>query len=144
MKKRPGSAVSTSRKLSVDPAARSATPGEPAFAARPPGSPIYHGFIVVPETYIDGWVLGEITEYLDNEDGDGFVVAPDGTRAGLVWEVREDGDGVEPQEIIPPNQERWGVYAIAFPRRMRTMADVVANFRSVLPTLRQLHSRIPR
>lgn len=99
---------------------------------------IYHGFVVVPETYIEGWVLGEISEYIGNEIGDGFVVAPDGSRAGLVWEI---GEG-ELQQILPPDKERWGVYAIWFPHEMRTMADVVRNFHSVLPILKQQHARV--
>jgi hypothetical protein len=115
-----------------------AMPEKPAFVAHPRGSPVYHGFVVVPETYIDGWVLGEITEYIGNEDGDGFVVAPDGSRAGLVWEV---GEG-EVQRILPPDKERWGVYAIWFPHKMRAMADLIGNFRSVLPLLKQLHSKV--
>jgi len=121
------------RKPKLGTVAKPKVPGAP----RPRGSPVHHGFVVVPETHIDGWALGEITDYLGNEDGDGFVVAPDGTRAGLVWEV---GEG-EIQQILPPDKERWGVYAIWFPRKMRTMADVVENFRDVLPLLKQLHSR---
>ncbi len=77
--------MTKSRSLNPDPTAKCADPSKPA------GSPVYHGFVVVPETFIDGWVLGEITPFLDEENGDGFVVAPDGSQAGLVWEV---GEGV--------------------------------------------------
>ena len=130
--------MSNSRKLVLDPTAETPDPNEPAFIARPPGSPVYHGFVIVPETYIDGWVLGEITGYIGAEDGDGFVVAPDGSRAGLVWEV---GDGTF-TEILPPEPHRWGVYAIWFPHEMHTMDDLISNFRSVLPILKMQHEKI--
>ena len=126
------------RRLVLDPKAESTDPSEPAFIARPPGASVYHGFVVVPETYIDGWVLGEITEYIGAEEGDGFVVAPDGSRAGLVWGV---GAG-ELTEILGPDPDRWGVYAIWFPREMNSMEDVISNFRSVLPTLKQQHAKL--
>jgi len=129
------------RRLTIDPNAPSAKPGEPAFVARPAGSPVYHGFVIVPETCTDGWCLGSITEFEDPDgcdSGDAFVVAPDGSRAGLVWEV-----GTEPlQEILPPDAERWGVYAIWFPHPTRTTEDFVSAFRAVLPQLQAKYEEV--
>ena len=73
----------TGRRITIDPNAPSAKPGEPAFVARPVGSPVYHGFVIVAETCTDGWCLGSITEFEDPDGcdgGDAFVVAPDGSR----------------------------------------------------------------
>jgi hypothetical protein len=113
----------------------------PAFLARPEGAPVYHGFPLVPETETDGWVFGAITEFENPEGceaGDGYVVAPDGRRAGLVWDV---GEG-ETQEISPPEEGRWGVYQVYFPRPLCTVADLVEAFRHVLPSLQRIHARL--
>ena len=105
---------------------------------KPAGSPVYHGYVVIPETYIEGWVLGEVTPYLGENSGDGFVVAPDGTQASLIWEVGA-GDFTE---IMPGTPERWGVYAVPFPTPMNTVADLLQNFQTVLPALKKAHSRV--
>ncbi len=79
----------------------------------------------------DGWCFGTITEYAAPDgcdSGDAFVVAPDGSRAGLVWDV---GKG-EPQEIRAPDDTRWGVYQVWFPRVVRTTDDLVTCFRAIL------------
>ena len=51
----------------------------------------YANFHLIPETRTDGWTYGAMTVYDDNQDGcregDGFVEAPDGARAGLDWIV---------------------------------------------------------
>jgi hypothetical protein len=128
------------RRITTDPDAPSSDPSLPAFLSRPPGSPVYHGFVVVLETCTEGWCLGSITEFEDPAGctgGDAFVIAPDGSRAGLVWEV-----GNEPlQEIMAPDSERWGVYAIWFPSPTRTIQDLVNNFRFVLPQLKEAYAR---
>ena len=126
------------RRLALDHSANSTDPTGSAVLAKPAGSPVYHGFVVVPETFIDGWVLGEITPFLGEENGDGYIVAPDGTQAGLVWAV---GAG-EFTEIMPATPDRWGVYAVWFPQAMQTTDELIANFRVVLPTLRAAHRRV--
>ena len=107
----------------------------PGSDISPPRGAVYHGFVIVPQTYTDGWCLGTMTEFEDPDGcdgGDAFVVAPDGSRAGLVWEV-----GTEPlQEILPPDAQGWGVYAVSFPHVIRTVDDLVAAFRAVLPQLK--------
>jgi len=128
------------RPLKLDPSATSAEPGRPAFLAPPRGAPAYHGFPLIEETRVDGWVYGAITEVPEPEDGtagDGFVVAADGARAGLVWSV-----GTFPtSRLIEPSVDRWGVFAIAFPRPVRTVEDLRVCFRHVLPELKSLYAR---
>ena len=126
--------------IQTDCDAESANPRLPAFLSRPPGAPVYHGFPVVKETLTDGWCYGAITAFEDPrgcEAGDGFVVAPDGSRAGLVWSV-----GTFSTEVVcEPGPQRWGVYSIAFPRAVRSIEDMVACFRHVLPELKVIHAR---
>jgi hypothetical protein len=133
--------MGSDRRITFDPDAPSANGDKPEFLARPQESPIYHGFVIVPETCTDGWCLGAITEFEDPNGctaGDAFVVAPDGSRAGLVWEV-----GTNPmEEILPPDSERWGVYAISFPHPTRTLDDLVSAFRAVLPQLKAKHTEL--
>jgi len=104
-------------------------------------SPLYHGFLVVPETYTDGWCLGlisEIDEEIGSDSGDAFVVTPDGSRADLVWEV---GFGA-PLEIIPPSGERWGVYVVYFDSVVRSTAELTKQFREILPQLQGIYARV--
>jgi hypothetical protein len=125
--------------LRLDQSARSASPDLPAFLSRPPGAPVYHGFPIVEASRIDGWAFGTISDYEDPagcEWGDAFVVAPDGTRAGIIWQV----DNFEPQEVCVPDRERWGVYGFAYPTAIRTTADFVRMCHSFLPELRRRHA----
>jgi hypothetical protein len=127
--------------IRTDTKARSADPSLPAFLARPSGSPVYHGFPLVEESRTDGWCYGAITNFEEAagcEAGDGFVVAPDDWRAGLVWSV-----GAFPTETVcEPDGGRWGVYAVAFPHAVHNVDDLVACFRAVLPELRAIHARV--
>jgi hypothetical protein len=120
----------------LDPDAESAQPDKPAFLARPDGAPVYHGFPIVPETETDGWLYGAITDYDPGRrqtEGDGYVIAPDGSRAGIAWAT----DTPDFYEILPPDSERWGVYGVRFPRPVGSVEDLVFNFRAVLPALQQ-------
>ena len=124
----------------TDAKAESADPKLPAFLARPAGAPVYHGFPIIEETGTEGWRYGAITSFTKPggcEAGDGFVVAPDGTRAGLVWSVGR----FPTTEVCAPTPDRWGVYSIAFPHRVSNVADLVECFRAVLPELKALHAR---
>ncbi len=137
------SKVPKAKSLRLDETAESANPELPGFLARPEGAPVYHGFGVVEETETDGWFFGAITEFIDPdgcESGDGFVVAPDGSRAGIVWEVGKQ----DMQEILPPDEGRWGVYAVWFPRKVQTIDDLVFNFRHVLPDLQRKYVEVKR
>lgn len=75
------------RPLAIDATARSASPTEPAFIARPDGAPVYHGFVILEDVAVGGFTLGKITDWEAEPcaTGDAFVIAPDGSRAGLVW-----------------------------------------------------------
>ena len=64
------------KKIRYDLKAASADASLPGFIARPPGTPVYHGFSIVPETMTDGWAYGAITEFetsAPQTEGDGFV-----------------------------------------------------------------------
>lgn len=123
----------------LDETAASADPALPAFLARPADAPVYYGFPLVEETETDGWRFGAITGFDDPDGcewGDGFVVAPDGSRAGIVWEYcKGEAQGI--YEIMPVEPGRWGVWGLQFPRLVRTIDDLVFNFRHVLPQLQE-------
>ena len=75
------------RPLAIDARATSASPAEPAFIAPPEGAPVYRGFVVLDDVAVDGFSLGKIKDFEVELciDGDAFVIAPDGSRSGLVW-----------------------------------------------------------
>lgn len=84
----------------------------PAFIARPEGAPAYHGFPVLEDVEVDGFTLGLISDSLSTQSswGDAFVVAPDGRRAGLVWEAGQDRRF---ERLVPADADRWGVFGVA-------------------------------
>lgn len=89
------------------------------------------------ETETDGWIYGAITDFLESDNkegctsGDGFVQAPDGSRAGLVWDTKN-----KPYTAIaPPDETRWGVYDVRFQKPIKSLEDLIYNFRHVLPYL---------
>jgi hypothetical protein len=94
------------RPLRLDGDAASTDPNVPAFLARPEGAPVYHGFPILGDVEVDGFCLGMITDWESgpSDSGDAFVVAPDDSRAGLVWEI-----GPEPmvEPILEPDDGRW-------------------------------------
>ena len=115
--------------------------GVPAFLARPDGSPVYHGFVVIEDSLTDGWRYGAIAAFEGvngEEEGDGFVIAPDGTRAGVVWAV----DSPDFEIISPPSIGRWGVYAVRFPTPVSSRNDLIRNFRPVLPMFKKQYESI--
>jgi hypothetical protein len=126
----------TGRPLELDSLAKSGSQTEPAFIARPVGAPVYHGFEVLSDVVVGGFTFGKITDF-DTEtcdEGDAFVVAPDNSRAGLVWEV--SGKSYF-QEILPPDAERWGVWGVSFPNAMTSRENVRKNLESILPELKK-------
>src|SRR5581483_5777151 len=104
--------------IRLDPNAESADPSLPAFIARPAGAPVYHGFPLLEESRTaDGWCFGVISDPDCPEGrnwGDAFIVAPDNTRAGIIWHVGP----VEVEVSIPPEKDRWGVYALGIPHEV--------------------------
>ena len=130
----PGSG-SDGRPLRPDPDALSADPALPAFLSKPPGAPVYHGFPVLESSEVDGFRFGMITDFIAKPDtaGDAFVVAPDNSRAGLVWE----SECATPyfDEIIAAEDGRWGVWAVGLPNVLRTEADAREFLLALLPQL---------
>jgi hypothetical protein len=136
----------TGHLLKLDPAAETTNDELPAFLAPPANAPPYHGFPLVPETCTDGWCYGAIAEFVDSEhyphgcdSGDGFVQAPDGSRAGLVWET-DCPEAI--MEVLPPDANRWGVWEVRFPRPISSLEDLIFNFRSVLPLLQSKYREV--
>lgn len=124
------------RPIALDLTAASSDPNLPAFLARPEGAPVYHGFPILDDVEVEGFRLGMITgwEAVPDTLGDAFVVAPDNTRCGLVWEVT-DRDYFE--EVSSPTAIRWGVWAVAFPHEMQSREDARRNLAAILPRLRE-------
>jgi len=123
------------RPLAVDHKAQSASPTEPAFIARPEGAPVYHGFVVLDDVTVDGFTLGKITDWEAEpcDSGDAFVIAPDGSRAGIVWEVY---DPAYFEEIMPMEAARWGVWGVGFLLPMASRENARKNLESILPQLK--------
>jgi hypothetical protein len=127
----------------IDGSAVSADPLKPAFMAPPPGSKPYHGFPLVTDVAVDGFSLGTVTDYMQSDSpsgctiGDAFVEAPDGTRAGLMWEVGAERGFAR---IASPDGNRWGVYYFSVPNPVKSKSDFRENFVGMLPKLKELHS----
>ena len=68
----------------------------------------------------------KVVEFLEHEE------------TGLVWEV----GNFETEMIAKPETGRWGVYSIAFPKIIETEEDLIFNFRSVLPELKDIHQKV--
>ncbi len=105
----------------------------------PAGHEYYGPFVA--GTLTDGWCYGAITEFLEPDtpegcaSGDGFVVAPDGSYCGLVWWTECPW---EFKQIEGPRGERfWGIFEVRFPKPVNSVADLVDNFRAILPALQQ-------
>jgi hypothetical protein len=128
------SATPIGRPLAVDHTAASASQSKPGFIARPANSPVYHGFQVLSDIVIDGFTLGKITDFDAEacEYGDAFVIAPDNSRAGLVWEV---SDKRYFQEVLPLEPNRWGVWGVTFTQPMTSHDNARENLSSSLPEL---------
>lgn len=123
------------RPIAADPKAARASASEPAFIARPTAAPVYHGFQVLEDLVVEGFTFGKITDFEvePSHEGDAFLVAPDNSRAGLVWEVV---DKVSMSQICPLEADRWGVWAVSFPHPMNSRENVRRNLELILPTLK--------
>jgi hypothetical protein len=124
------------RPLAIDSEATGEDPSLPAFLAKPSGSPVYHGFPLLEGVEVEGFRLGKISDFEAEpiDQGDAYVEAPDGRRAGLVWEV---SDRRYCEEVMPPGHERWGVWAVGFPHPMTSRENARRNLEAVLPDLRR-------
>jgi hypothetical protein len=126
--------------LRLDPEAESDDPSLPGFIAPPQGSPAYHGFPLLEESRdAGGWCFGTISDYDCPEGrnwGDAFVVAPDNSRAGIIWHVGPP----EVEVSLPPDVSRWGVYALGFARVVHNRQELVEQLKAWLPELQRLHA----
>jgi len=102
------------RPIAVDNTADTADASLPGFLARPADAPVYHGFQIFKDIVVEGFSLGFITGIDSGEatDGDAFVIAPDNSRSGLVWELSDKDTFAE---ICPIEKDRWGEWGVAFP-----------------------------
>ena len=123
------------RPIAVDLLAQSASQTEPAFIARPGDAPVYHGFPVVTDVVVEGFTFGKITDFETEPctEGDALVIAPDDSRAGLVWQVSQDSDF---QEVCAENSARCGVWAVSFPYAMATRENARKNLEHIIPQLK--------
>ena len=131
------------QRLRLDPKAASANAELPAFLARPASAPAYHGFPILEGSELDGFVFGVITEPSGDTAaswGDAYVIAPNGSRAGIVWSA---GSGSS-ETVLPPEPGRWGVYQFYFARPVLTERDLIANLHSVLPQLKAFFAEAER
>jgi hypothetical protein len=121
----------------TDPEAESADPDQPAFLARPAGAPVYRGFPILDDVEVDGFRLGMISDWETepSEYGDAFLVAPDNSRCGLIWEVT-DAPYVTPESRVPEDETRWGVWNVGFPNPMNSRENARRNISCVLDDLR--------
>jgi hypothetical protein len=128
--------LSNGKPLVLDPNAVSASPDAPAFVAPPKGAPAYYGFPILDDVAAEGFRLGLITALEDEPSdwGDAFIVAPDDSRAGLVWEA---GESSLVQEIRAPEPRRWGVWGVSFPHPMISHENARKNLAFVLPLLKK-------
>jgi len=129
------------REMLLDEEAATVDPALPAFLAPPEGAPAYHGFLVVAESEVDGWLLGMITGF--GVEGDGYVISPDGRRAGLVWtaegaEYFRTGGPEFCTEVRGPDERRWGVFSVGVRLPLRGPGDARAYLAALLPWLRPI------
>jgi hypothetical protein len=123
-----------SRDIDPDPEAESADPALPAFLARPESARVYHGFGLSDDVEVDGFKLGAITDFgPDVDDGDAFLVAPDNSRAGLIWELSSE---TFVDQVIAPEPGRWGVWRVSFPCAVTDSASVAVVLADLVPRLR--------
>jgi hypothetical protein len=136
--------IAITKHLLIDLSAKSTDPSKPAFMAPPAESKEYYGFPLIKELSIDGFTLGAITDFLEADSeagctiGDAFVEAPDGTRAGIFWEV---SDELKFCTIVQPDDNRWGVYSITVLNPVKSIEDMKKNFELMLPLIKHIYER---
>ena len=114
----------------------SASPHAPGIITPPVGMPVYYGFQVLEDVAVDRFVFGMITDFEVEPcaEGDAFVIAPDNSRSGLVWEV---GEPVSISEVLPIEATRWGVWAVTIPYEMSSRENVRRNLELIVPMLKE-------
>lgn len=132
---KPSERMVTGRPIATDPDAISASNSRPAFLAKPADAPVYHGFKILTDVVVDGFTLGIITDFEAEpvNEGDAFVIAPDGTRAGLVWSVSDESHF---EWLCDDTGDRWGVWAVSFLLPMSCRDNARSNLAGVVPMLK--------
>ena len=131
-----------SKKMILDKEARSNSKNLPAFLSPPKESKPYHGFPLIKEINIDGFTYGAITDFLENDSkegctsGDGYVEAPDGSRAGIAW---EKGKKFSYSQMLDSDRERWGVYYFSIPFGIKNLKDMRKVFSLMVPILKKFY-----
>ena len=120
--------------LALDPNAQNASEDLPGFLARPADAPPYHGFQILSDVCADGFTFGKISDFEaePSDEGDAFVIAPDNSRAGLVWEVSDRQLFIE---AAPMTDDRWGVWEVSLPYPMTSRENAKRNLQAILPRL---------
>ena len=88
---------------------------------------------VYPTGHSDGFEMQMFVSYGDC--GDALIIAPDGRKAGLIWET---GDTSLFATSIEPDTARWGTYAATLPLPLTTDAEADAYLAALLPRLKPL------
>jgi len=107
-----------------------------SFRAWRARTPVYEGCPILEDVCIDGFQLGKITDFeaAPSAFGDAFVVAPDGSRAGLIWAV-----SVSPYfaQAAAFEAHRWGIWSVSFRWPMTSRDNARRNLESIVPQLKQ-------
>jgi hypothetical protein len=122
--------------LAMDPAAVSTDSELPAFLKPPKDAPVYYDFPLLSGVESGGFRLGMITDFIlerDAVEGDLFIAAPDGSRAGVVWCT---GTRKCFATLAVPGPQRWGIWQFQFRRPLQTIADAQWALEEMLPVLR--------
>lgn len=99
----------------------------------------YERYPLTPGAAVEGFAYGAITPLgRDPERGAGYLQGPDGSKAGIQWEV---ADAPYIMRLEAPTGSDWGLYRVGFLRPVQTVDDLIANLRELLPRLRILYAR---
>lgn len=133
--------------LIIDKKLKRRNSSEPLFISKSVKDSPYYAFPLIPETETKGFTYGAITDFLEYDDkegcksGDGYVQAPDGSRAGLIWQL---SDQQYVTEALKPDNKRWGVYNVGFTKPIKTIQDLVKNFQSIVPLIKEVYVKLKK
>ncbi|MEK6871676.1 MAG: 3-deoxy-8-phosphooctulonate synthase [Nanoarchaeota archaeon] len=134
----------SSKRMILDKKAKSNSKNLPAFLSPPEGSKAYHGFQLINRINVEGFTYGAITNFLEKDSkdgctsGDGYVEAPDGSRAGIAW---EKGDKFSYSQMMDSDKERWGVYYFSIPFGIKNLDDMKKAFALMMPILKKFYQK---
>jgi hypothetical protein len=104
---------------------------------------VYYGFRLLEGVVLDGFALGLISDSMvePTTHGDAFVVAPDGSRAGLIWEIAEQKYF---ETTSGPDARRFGVFSVGTPHGPTTTDEATMFLAEILPAVRREWERTRR